>query len=299
MTPYTLTWKVTSERSGTDIKTFLAEQKISKRALADIKFSGGFIRVNGHERTVRFTLSPGDVLEVVFPDEPLNEHLKEEYIPLDVLYEDEDLIVINKSAFMSTIPSREHPTGSVANALAHYYKEAGHRAGIHIVTRLDRNTSGLLLAAKHRHAHHLFGMQQRAGAIKREYRAIAAGKPPEKGTIDAPIGRKASSIIEREVSELGKGKRAVTHFEVEEQYIGNALARVRLETGRTHQIRVHFAYIGHPLLGDDLYGGPLGLIDRQALHCSDLAFTHPLKQQEMKFQAPLPADMASVRRHLF
>ncbi|VEF48684.1 RluA family pseudouridine synthase [Bacillus freudenreichii] len=298
MSNFMLEWVVSQEQAGKDIKTFLAEEHISKRALTDIKFTGGFIGVNGQEQNVRYFLEEGDRLKVVFPPEPVNRTLEKENIPLDVIYEDRDILVINKRPYMNTIPSREHPAGSVANALAHYYEDRmAIRAAVHIVTRLDRNTSGLLLVAKHRHAHHLFGLQQAKSTIHRTYEAIASGVFQRKTeVIDAPIGRKQTSIIEREVRQ--DGKRAVTVYEVKKQLNEAAHLKLKLETGRTHQIRVHLAYLGHPLLGDELYGGPTERFSRQALHCCELSFYHPLEKREMYFSAPLPDDMQKLLKEL-
>ncbi|MFD1705648.1 RluA family pseudouridine synthase [Siminovitchia sediminis] len=296
MSRFTLEWVISNNDAGKEIKTFLGEEHISRRALSDIKFAGGSILVNSKERNVRYVLKEGDKLVVAFPIEPVNPNLAKERIPLDIIYEDRDLLIINKPPFMSTIPSREHPAGSIANALAYYYeqKEALEPA-IHIVTRLDRNTSGLLLVAKHRHAHHLFGLLQQEGKIFRAYEAVATGVfSSKKGMIDKPIGRKPTSMIEREVRD--DGKKAVTIFEVKKQMKEEAFLRLVLQTGRTHQIRVHLAHIGHPLLGDELYGGPLSKICRQALHCSELSFMHPFKKEKMFFQAPLPEDIQQLVR---
>ncbi|RWR05551.1 RluA family pseudouridine synthase [Siminovitchia fortis] len=298
MSNFTLEWVIPKERAGKDIKTFLSEEHISRRALTDIKFAGGTISVNGKEENVRYFLDEGDRLEIVFPPEPVNPRLAQEHIPLDIIYEDRDILVINKPPYMSTIPSREHPSGSVANALAYYYEHQGSaKAAVHIVTRLDRNTSGLLLVAKHRHAHHLFGLQQKEAIIHRAYEAIAAGTFWKKrDVIDVPIGRKQTSIIEREVRR--DGKRAVTVYEVQKQMKDAAFLKIKLETGRTHQIRVHLSHIGHPLFGDELYGGPMNGMMRQALHCSELSFFHPLTKKEMFFNAPLPQDMQMLLEEL-
>ncbi|RST59653.1 RluA family pseudouridine synthase [Siminovitchia terrae] len=298
MSNFTLEWVISNEDAGKDIKTFLSKEHISRRALTDIKFAGGYISVNGKEQNVRYFLNEGEKLEIAFPPEPVNPHLKQEHIQLDIFYEDRDIIVINKPPYMSTIPSREHPSGSVANALAYYNEHHGSmKAAVHIATRLDRNTSGLLLVAKHRHAHHLFGLQQGESKIHRAYEGIATGRFENKNAeIDAPIGRKQTSIIEREVRE--DGKRAVTFYEVKKQLKGAVLVKLKLETGRTHQIRVHLSHIGHPLLGDELYGGPMESIKRQALHCSELAFLHPLTRKEMFFKAPLPQDMQMLLKEL-
>jgi 23S rRNA pseudouridine1911/1915/1917 synthase len=212
---------------------------------------------------------------------------------LDILFEDQYLLVVNKPAGMSTIPSREHPTGSLANALVGYYEEIGLSATSHIVTRLDRDTSGIVLIAKHRHVHHLLSKQQKNGNVKRTYEALAEGNIAlEKGTIEKPIGRKLDSIIEREVR--SDGKYACTHYCVLKRYKEFTHVELQLKTGRTHQIRVHMSFIGHPLLGDDLYGGTLSLIARQALHCKIIQFPHPFTGQNMIFTADLPLDMSEL-----
>lgn len=291
--PYTLTWDIAEEYSGMSIKEFLKRQGVSKRALTDIKFTGGSIKVNGHTENVLYKLYSDDRLEVVFPEEIISKHVEMEDIPLAIVYEDQDIIVIDKPPFMNTIPSREHPTGSIANALAGHYEKIGVRSTIHIATRLDRNTSGLVLAAKHRHAHHLLGLMQKAQHLHRIYEGLAAGQLKERtGTIDAPIGRKPDSIIEREVRE--DGKRSVTHFERIKQLSEFSHVKLHLETGRTHQIRVHLSHIGHPLLGDDLYGGSKDKIKRQALHCSELNFVHPLKKTDFTFHSQLPDDISKL-----
>ncbi|MBM7717351.1 RluA family pseudouridine synthase [Siminovitchia sp. FSL H7-0308] len=293
MRQYKLSWIVKSSENEKTIKQFLVEKQISRRALTKIKFQGGSIKVNGIEKNVRYVLKFGDRLEVEFPEEAKNEQLTKENIPLDILYEDRDLLVVNKPPQMNTIPSREHPGGSIANALAYYYEQKGISAAVHIVTRLDRNTSGLLLVAKHRHAHHLCSILQQKNEIARSYEGVASGVFSKKeDVIDAPIGRKLSSIIEREVRD--DGKRAVTKYEVLQQFHDAAHVKIWLETGRTHQIRVHFSYIGHPLLGDELYGGPTDLMKRQALHCSELRFFHPFLHKELHFNAPLPLDLKQV-----
>ncbi|WP_409274454.1 RluA family pseudouridine synthase [Neobacillus sp. SCS-31] len=291
---FTLQWKAGASDSGKLMREFLKEKEISSTALTDIKFKGGSIEANGLEVTVRYVLSEGDLISVAFPLEEPSEGLNGEDIPLVILYEDDYLIVLNKPAAMNTIPSREHPYGSLANGLVGYYEKTGLKATSHIVTRLDRDTSGLVLVAKHRHVHHLLSKQQKSGGVKREYEAFVEGEfTEESGTIEQPIGRKADSIIEREVRP--DGQYACTQYQVTGVCRGLfSRVRLRLETGRTHQIRVHLAYIGHPLLGDDLYGGDVSLIQRQALHCRWVSFYHPFLQKQVSFEAPLPRDMAAL-----
>ncbi len=290
---FSIMWEITAEQAGALIKDFVKDQGISKTSLTDIKFKGGHILVNNETVNVRYRLNTGDRLTIVFPKEEPSEGIQAENIPLSIIYEDQYLLVVNKPAGMSSIPSREHPTGSLANALIGYYEQISVSATAHIVTRLDRDTSGLVLIAKHRHVHHLFSEQQKCGTIKRIYEALAVGNfSNDEGIINEPIARKLDSIIEREVHR--DGQYALTNYLV--LYRGEKLThlKLRLETGRTHQIRVHLSYLGHPILGDDLYGGPMNLITRQALHCRELSFKHPFVEGEYRFTAPLPADMKEV-----
>jgi 23S rRNA pseudouridine1911/1915/1917 synthase len=286
-------WNIDQQHAGKLIKEFFKEQEISRTALTDIKFKGGAILVNNREENVRFKLHEGDTLKLIFPTEVPSKGVPGENISLDIVYEDDYLLVVNKPAKMNTIPSREHPSGSLANALVGYYQSSGVDATSHIVTRLDRNTTGLVLVAKHRHVHHLFSKQQKLGDVKRTYEALTSGTISENsGTIEQPIGRKNESIIEREVRE--DGQYACTHFQVLGRHDMFTHLKLQLETGRTHQIRVHMSYIGHPLLGDDLYDGDTSLIGRQALHCRMVTFFHPFLKQELSVSAPLPPDMERI-----
>ncbi|MFO1445566.1 RluA family pseudouridine synthase [Bacillus sp. Bva_UNVM-123] len=295
MSKFQLNWKITEVDKRKMIKQFLKEKGISKSALADIKFQGGRILVNEQEETVRYLLKSGDALSILFPEEQPSSRLLGETIPLYILYEDDYVLVVNKQAGMSTIPSREHPTGSLANAIIGYYEQIGLVATTHIVTRLDRDTSGIVLIAKHRHVHHLFSEQQKVREIKRVYEAFAGGDIyPDSGVIEKRISRKSDSIIEREVNP--NGQYACTRFEVIHRYEHFSYIQLRLETGRTHQIRVHLSYMGHPLLGDQLYGGNRNLINRHALHCCELEFYHPFLEKKINIKQEMPADMLCLVR---
>ena len=293
MKAFELSWNITAEEEGMVLREFLKGQHISKAALADIKFQGGKIKVNSQEETVRYILHSGDKVVVQFPLEKCSDGLIAEDLPLDIVYEDDHVLVINKPAFMNTIPSREHPSGSIANRVAGYYVKQGIASTVHVVTRLDRDTSGIMLIAKHRHVHHLLSEQQKRGEVKRMYVAFVHGHVAPEGKVEAPIGRRSSSIIEREVRE--DGQYACTVFKrlhaFEDDY---SYVQLRLLTGRTHQIRVHMAHIGHPLLGDDLYGGTLERISRQALHCRQIKFVHPFTGEQMVFEAELVDDMKKL-----
>lgn len=287
---------ILEQEDGSLLKDYLTDKlKLSQRLVKKVKSEEGKLFVNGEHRTVRYRLKAEDVLEIGFPPEKGSSQLAPEKMDLAILHEDEHLLVIDKEAGIPTIPSRLHPQGTLANGILFYYETKQIPYTIHVVTRLDKDTSGLVLIAKHQYSHSLLSKLQRANKIKRVYRAIVYGKMPERsGTIDAPIGRNPDSIIERMVRE--DGKRAVTHYETlmeTEQY---SEVKVKLETGRTHQIRVHFSHLGHPLVGDGLYGGKMGKLNRQALHCSEICFTHPFSGENIRIVSNLPKEMADLLR---
>ena len=288
------TLRFTATKKGQLLREALSEWRISKRALTAIKFEGGLLTVNGIERNVRHSLDIGDVVEVKFPLEGKSEGLVVEYAPLRIVYEDEAILVLDKPAHQSTIPSREHPTQSIANHVCGYFEQQGLASTVHIVTRLDRDTSGLLCIAKHAHIHHLTGLAQRSGKISREYEAIVHGHvKADKQSILAPIGRKDTSIIEREVREDGQFAHTDVTVLRRFDFRGEPMTHVRLKlhTGRTHQIRVHMAYLGHALVGDELYGGSRKYINRQALHCVSLQMQHPISGEILHFSSSLLDDM--------
>lgn len=279
------------------LREAISQYGISKKALTSIKFEGGQIKVNGEEKTVRYMLEKGDLVTIVFPKEKKSNGLIAEEMFFPVLFEDEHLLVISKKAGMSTIPSREHPTGTLANGIAGYLEKNSSASTVHIVTRLDKDTSGLVCIAKHRHAHHLMSEMQKAGSISRTYEAIVHGSVEQDSfLIEAPIGRKDTSIIERRIDP--EGKQAKTSVEVIKRFAvnGENLTHVRLKlfTGRTHQIRVHMMSVGHPLIGDDLYGGSLAIMSRQALHAKQLKLIHPFTKQSIMIEDEYPIDMAAV-----
>lgn len=286
-------WMINSEHVGMMIRDYLKEyQRFSRRILIGVKQEGNIL-INGIPQTVRYSLKEGDLLEISFPREQVGEYMVKEEMDLSIVYEDDSVIVVDKPAGIATIPSLHHPTGTVANGILGYYEKHNIPYTVHVVTRLDRDTSGLLLIAKHRYSHSLLSTAQKAGKIKRRYKALVEGNlKQDSGTIDAPIDRKEGSIIERTVKETGK--RAVTHFKVEKRLPLHTLVNIQLETGRTHQIRVHFSHINHPLAGDDLYGGKTDYIKRHALHCYKLAFEHPFTKEYIQLESNLPSDMKEL-----
>lgn len=277
------------------LKDFLTDKGISRRIIGRTKFHGGFFLVNGHEVRVREPLEPGDNVQLKLPIEEPNPNLETTAEPLDILFEDEHYLIINKPVGLISVPSPAHRGDTVASRVKNYFIENDYRHKVvHIVTRLDRYTSGVMLIAKHTLAHSMMGQQLEERTLIKVYEAIVEGHTSEmKGMIDAPIARSPHSIIERMVAP--EGKESLTEYKVLD-LLKDDLTHVELllHTGRTHQIRVHMSHIGHPLVGDDLYGGSLEWLDRQALHCKEYRFTHPFTGEEIRVSAPLPEDMQAI-----
>lgn len=252
--------------------------------------SNGLVLVNGQQIADKYKVKIGDQV-VVTPEGPHPIDLKPEDIPLDIVYEDDDVLVVNKPQGMVVHPAPGHPDHTLVNALMYHSPlstiNGEFRPGI--VHRIDKDTSGLLMVAKNDRAHQSLAAQLKAKTTKREYIALVHGRiKEEKGTIDAPLGRSRKDRKKQAI--VANGRHAVTHFKVLERYRNYTLIKCRLETGRTHQIRVHLASIGHPLAGDPLYGPRKTLPGRgQYLHARLLGFVHPTTGKEMVFTAPLPA----------
>ncbi|WP_327020388.1 RluA family pseudouridine synthase [Alkalihalobacillus trypoxylicola] len=290
-----LRWQITMKENGLLLRDFLVvEQQISKKSLARIKHGDGCILINGTEKTVRYVVQTGDMVELILPTETPSSSITPENIKLDIRYEDEHYLVLNKPANMNTIPSRQQSTGSLANAVLFYYEQKKIAATFHAVNRLDRDTSGLLIVAKHQLAHDKLSKLQQEHKVHRIYEAIVEGKvTPLNCMINIPIRRKKTSIIQRE-AHSSEGQHAVTHYRVIKQNEQYSHVEIKLETGRTHQIRVHFSFLHYPLCGDDLYGGSLRWITRQALHCKEVRFWHPFIKEEIKVQASWPDDLQNL-----
>lgn len=290
----TIDYSITDKEAGISIETFLRGKGYSGQNLTDIKRMPKSILVNGEHVYMRQLLKENDHLQVCITENASSEKILPIELPLDILYEDEDLIVINKPADMPIHPSLHNYTNSLANALAWYYQAQQKAFIFRCCNRLDRDTSGITVIAKHLVSAGILGEATKNREIHREYLAVCRGQlTPEKGLISAPIARKNDSIIER-VVDFEKGEDARTHYELLEYQNGHSLVRLKLETGRTHQIRVHMKYIGFPLIGDGLYNPDFEHMQRQALHSHHMAFTHPITGKAMEFYAPLPQDMSSV-----
>ena len=283
------------------MKFFLHEQGISRRLLAKIKFQGGQILVNQVEENVLYFLESGDEVTIIIPDEGEHETLLPDETPIDIVFEDEHLLIVNKPTGVSSIPAQYHPNNSMANRVkAHYKRQNYVNQVVHVVTRLDRDTSGLMVFAKHGFAHAKLDEQLRARTFDKRYQALVAGEVEtlrEHDWLRQRIGRDLTSIIKRQVIETGR--EAETEYWLVKKNEEIALVDIQLHTGRTHQIRVHFSANGWPLVGDDMYEGRMDLsLQRQALHCYDLQFFHPFTQEKLHFQLALPEDMAQVLRNI-
>lgn len=269
---------------------------VSRRLLVRAKFNGLITR-NGTLVFVNEQVQTGDEIAVLV-DEEETEAVQPEEMPLAIRYEDEDLMVIAKPAGLVVHPTGNHPAGTLANGVVAYWQKRGEKRRFRAVNRLDKDTSGLLIVAKNQWAHEQFSRMQQERRLTRIYQAIAEGIViPDAGVLDHPIGLAENSFITRQVRE--DGQTAVTHFRVLARGNGMSHVELRLETGRTHQIRVHMSHEGHPLAGDDLYGGARTYIGRQALHAAQLAFVHPRTGMEMKWSEPLPADMQHLLKLFF
>ena len=285
---------IDSTSDGLRIEQYLRRRGYSAQNLAEIKRMPESILVNGIHYYMRQQLKAGDRLLVRICETRCSRKILPVNLPLDIVFEDEDIIVVNKPAGMPIHPSLKHYTNSMANALAWYYQEQEKPFIFRCCNRLDRDTSGLTVVAKHLVSANILSDLGRNHKICREYLAITRGTvSPTSGTIDVPLGRKPGTIIERTV-DFEQGEQAITHYSVVDEKNGHSLVSLRLETGRTHQIRIHMKYLGFPLIGDYLYNPDMENIGRQALHSHRLTFTHPITGEALKFHAPLPEDMQSV-----
>lgn len=294
-----LEYIITNEFHNKTIEQFLKAQKFPHQAIVQLKKTEEGILLNDVWAYVNQKLADGDILKLHLVEEESTSSIEALYVPLDIVYEDEDLLVINKPANMPVHPSMNHHEGTLANGLMYYFKEKGELFTFRAVNRLDRDTSGLTLVAKHLLSGGILSRQISTKSVRRSYQAICQGKLPESGTIDAPIARAAESTIERCV-DFENGEHAVTHFRrlAYDTEKNVSLAELHLETGRTHQIRVHLKHIGHPIIGDFLYNPDYTFCHRQALHSATLTFTHPITKKEMHFTSPLPEDLKCIFPHI-
>lgn len=290
-----LEWTVPSECQGVRVDTLLKRHLgLSGTVVRRIKWLEDGILADGVRVNTRYVPQPGQVLSVRLSAPERLSGVVPSPGPLDIVYEDQDLIVLNKAPGLSVHPGPGHYSDTLGNFLVSYYEKSEQEADFHPVHRLDRGTSGLLVAAKHPHAQEKLKSQLHSPAFRRVYLAVCEGVPESlSGVIDAPIGPVEGSLTAQQVRPDGKAAR--THYEVLKSSRDRALVRLTLETGRTHQIRVHMAHIGHPLTGDFLYGTEApALIHRPALHSCQISFLHPITGKHLDFTQPLPEDMAQL-----
>ena len=285
---------VTGEQHGMLLRQYLQKElALSSKMIKHLKFCEDGILVNGVRVTVRYVLKAGDVLTLATEDRE-SAPISPEDLPIEILYEDEDIVIPAKPANMPTHPSHDHHHDTVANALAYRYQCERVPFVFRPINRLDRNTSGLLLIARHRHAAGIMSAAMRDGRIRKSYIAVLDGEMTEReGVIDTCLHRTKQSIILREVCspDAPDADEARTEYTVLAVENGHTLVRAHPITGRTHQLRVHFASIGHPITGDDLYGTPSPQIARHALHAATLTLPHPTKPDTLTVSAPPPDDL--------
>lgn len=287
------TYLIPNEFENTTLYSFLKSKQYSSQIITHLKRTENGILLNGVWGRVRDILHTDDVLTITLIESESSENIVPSPLSLDIVYEDEDIMIINKEANTPIHPSQGNYDNTLANAVAYYYNQKGESFTYRCINRLDRDTTGLLILAKHMYSASLLSNMVQNREIHREYLALATGLIPESGTIEAPIGRVDGSTIERQVDALN-GDYACTHYKRLDYKNGYSLVSLKLETGRTHQIRVHMKHIGHPLPGDFLYNPDYSVINRQALHSYRLSFLHPITHQEIEFIAPLPEDMNSI-----
>lgn len=284
-------YQITAAEEGRKIGDFLREKGYSRHLLRQLKETEDGLLRNAQPTFTTVALKAGDRIRVRLLEKAEgSEAIMPAPLPFEIVYEDEDLLVVNKPADMPIHPSFQNHGNTLADALTWHYQQHGEDFVYRCINRLDRDTTGLLIVAKHLLSASILSDMVGKREIHREYLAIVKGIPPENGTISAPIGRKKGSAILREVN-FETGEPAVTHFARLEIRNGLSLVSLKLETGRTHQIRVHMSYIGCPLIGDYLYYPECSRISRQALHSHHLSFLHPITGKALSFTAPLPEDM--------
>lgn len=288
--------KTNSDNYKTVRQVINSEFNISYNLLIRLK-KNQKIFLNGSTIYIDKELNIGDVITISIDFEEDNSNIVPTKMGLSIMYEDDELLILDKPAGIPVHPSILHLENSLSNGVKYYFDQIGLHKKIRPVNRLDRNTSGIVIFAKNEYVQEVLSRQMQDKSFKKEYIAICEGAFEEKnGTINEPIARKKDSIIERCVDP--SGDISITHYKILNEYSVNGKVlselRINLETGRTHQIRVHMAYLGHPIVGDSLYGNESSLINRQALHAYKVEFIHPLTKQEMNIVSPIPEDMKNI-----
>ena len=290
-----LTYSITNDENGLSVGQFLKLKGYSKHLINRLKTIPMGISVADYQVSIVYILKTEETLKIQLEELESSSHIVAVPMELNIVYEDEDLLVINKPSGLPIHPSQGHFYNTLANGMAYYFQQKGEPFIYRAINRLDKDTSGLLILARHSFSAALLSKMVAEHQIHRQYLAIARGEAPQEGTITAPIARTDDSTIERCV-DFENGDYACTHFSRlhYNPSLDCSLLSLTLETGRTHQIRVHLKYIGYPLLGDFLYYPDFTSIKRQALHSHRLEFSHPLTETRLVFEAPIPEDMQFV-----
>lgn len=296
LTTDTLEYTTIKDDEGKSLLEVLSKNmEISSRLIRKLK-QDKRIYYNGRAKpSVNLKVRCNDVIKVIMDLEE-NQFLAED-IPIDILYEDLDMMVVDKKPYIVVHPTLGHPTGTIANALAKHFNDIGINTKIRFINRLDRDTSGVLLIAKNPYAQQIISTQMKENSTDKRYIALVHGDlKSQSATINEPIGRVCEGDIRRCV--IDGGQDSITHYEVIDRFNGYTLVKIKLETGRTHQIRVHFAHIGHPLVGDELYGGDSTVFERQALHGAEISFYAPRTRIYTTVKSELPEDMKKLIERL-
>lgn len=286
----TIPYPITQKEAGRTVLEFLRSLGYSHRVLTRLKETPRGLLLDGQRPYGSTVLREGSLLTVHLEENASSESILPVPLPFDVLYEDEDLLVVNKGADTPIHPSKGNHGNTLANAAAWYFRQKGEPFVYRCVNRLDRDTTGALILARNPLSAALLSRQLQDRKIRRTYLAVVKGTPPDAGTITLPIARAADSVLRREVNEE-RGEYACTHFELLDSREGYSLLELHLDTGRTHQIRVHLQAIGCPLIGDYLYNPDYERIRRQSLHSYQLEFPHPVTGKPLCFTAPVPPDL--------
>lgn len=287
-----LSYHITAAAAGLSVNQFLRNQGYSRHVITCLKQTAAGITLNQSRTRTTQLLQSGDHLVTRIAETAASENIEPVALPLEIIYEDEDLMVINKRADTPIHPSPGNYRNTLANAAAYYFAAQNRPFVYRCINRLDRDTTGLLILAKHMLSGAILSKMIKEHRIRRTYLALVTGCPAAAGTVRAAIGRRPGSIISRQVDPAGE--HAVTHYQRIAAFEDYSLLQLQLETGRTHQIRIHMSHIGHPLLGDSLYNPGNTALGRQALHSETLVFEHPLTGRTMHFQCPLPDDMKAL-----
>lgn len=290
-----INYKITKKDENKTIEKFLKENGFPHAVMVSLKKTTNGITKNGIWAYTNEKLLENDNLCVSLIEEIVDTKIKPINLPLDIIYEDDDILVVNKPSNMPIHPSLNNYENTLANAVMFYYANQNIAFTFRCINRLDRDTTGLTIIAKHALSAGLLSRSVANREIKRIYNAICTGLVPDSGTINAPIARADDSTIERCIN-FSNGENAVTHYKKLHYNAERnlSLIELQLETGRTHQIRVHMKYEGFPLIGDFLYNPDYKYIKRQALHSKSLSFIHPITKEQLHFESPLPLDMQSI-----